>query len=207
MVWRWEKNKLYCAVELEPQRTFIIWFDFDTLKWSKLNMYFLNQVYNIVIGGDDVLVETRHKTIYGGRLFDPLRHNEDERDEIPDDTKTFCFYRLNIWYILVLNCRILILIFSEPLSLLTSSLISCRDLRAEFPNSRLANIFDRYMLRDSHAPLPKFKKIPSPKNIPERRRQAGAIRRHNRPVANQLLQPLRRSDRLRAQQDRGQNNQ
>lgn len=99
MTWRWIDTRLYCAAELEPNRTFVIWFDFETSKWSKLGVYFLDQIYSIVTNyNGDVLAETRHKTVYGGRLLDPLRRRDevDDGDELPEDTKTYCFYRLNI---------------------------------------------------------------------------------------------------------------
>lgn len=99
MAWIWVGNKLYCAAELEPNRIYIIWFDLEMLKWSKMSFYFLDQVYSLATNYDgDILVETRHKTIYGNRN-DPLRRQNQEENEIQEDTKTYCFYRLNTGYV------------------------------------------------------------------------------------------------------------
>lgn len=95
MRWLWIDNKLHCSAELEPNRSSIITFDLDTLKWRKLDLYFLDQVFNILTDyNGNVLAETRHRVIHS--YLDPLgRHQNNNEEEIPD-TKCFIFYRLPV---------------------------------------------------------------------------------------------------------------
>jgi hypothetical protein len=94
MRWLWVDNMLYCSAELEPNRSFILTFDLNTLRWSKLDIFFLDQVFNLLTDyNKNVLVETRHKVIHS--YLDPLRRNQQDGEE-ELDTKCFVFYRLPV---------------------------------------------------------------------------------------------------------------
>lgn len=86
------------------------------------------------------------------------------------------------------------------------SYLACREIKENHPESRTAQVLDRVTLHESLAPIPKLKNLPVPKQpTRQNRRHQAAIARfqpfqRRRVVAN--IPPLRRSDRLRAQNQR-----